>query len=215
MTNELVFYTNPMSRGRVARWMLEEIGTPYRTEFLDYGSTEQGGIKAPDYLAINPMGKVPTIVHGDQVVTEVDAICTYLADAFPEVGLAPPPAERGAYYRWIFFTAGPFEAAIINRALEVDVPDDKKGFVGYGNYADVMDTVEAAVEHALDNGGFIAGETFTAADVCLGSQIGFGMQFGGVEKRPAFERYWERVSDRDAKRRADEIDNAAMPKEGS
>ncbi|MGI9357310.1 MAG: glutathione S-transferase family protein [Rhizobiaceae bacterium] len=214
MADELVFYTNPMSRGRVARWMLEEIGQPYRTEYLEYGSTESGGMKAPDYLAINPMGKVPTIVHitdrGEQVVTEVDAICTYLADAFPETGLAPLPAERGAYYRWIFFTAGPFEAAIINRALEVDVPDEKKGFVGYGNYADVMDTVEAAVDHD----GYIAGDTFTAADVCLGSQIGFGMQFGGVEKRPAFERCWERVSDRDAKLRADEIDNAAMPKEG-
>jgi len=213
MADELVFYTNPMSRGRVARWMLEEIGAPYRTEFLDYGSTQPGGMKSPDYLAINPMGKVPAIVHttdkGDQVVTEVDAICTYLADAFPKAGLAPPLAERGAYYRWIFFTAGPFEAAIINKALEIDVSEKQKQFVGYGNYADVMATVEAAV----DNDGYIAGDTFTAADVCLGSQIGFGMQFGGVEKRPAFERYWERVSDRDAKRRADEIDNAAMPKE--
>ena len=118
-------------------------------------------------------------------------------------------AERGAYYCLIFFTAGPFESAVINKALEVNVPDDKKGFVGYGNYADVMDTVEVA----LDRDNYLTGDTFAAADVCLGSQIGFGMQFGGVEKRPAFERYWQRLSDRDAKRRADEIDKMAVPKE--
>ena len=214
MADELVFYTHPHSRGRVARWMLEEVGAPYRTEFLEYDSTGPGGMKSPDYLAINPMGKVPSIVHNGHVVTEVDAVCTYLADAFPDAGLAPPPGERAAYYRWIFFTAGPFEAAIVNKALDTDVKNEQKRFVGYGNYADVMDTVEAALEPVVESGSYIAGDAFTAADVCIGSQIGFGMQFGGVEKRPVFERYWERVSDRPAKKRADEIDDAALPADG-
>src|SRR5579863_1352119 len=114
MANDLVFYTNPMSRGRVIRWMLEEVGQPYRTEVLDYATT----LKAPEYLAINPMGKVPALRHGDTVVTETAAICAYLADAFPAAGLAPPPGHklRAPYYRWLFFTAGPLEAALSNKA---------------------------------------------------------------------------------------------------
>jgi len=90
MADELVLYTNPMSRGRVARWMLEEVGAPYKVELLDYAST----MKAPDYLAINPMGKVPALRHGDAIVTETAAICAYLADAFPQARLAPPPGDR-------------------------------------------------------------------------------------------------------------------------
>src|ERR1700723_2994556 len=112
MGEELVFYTNPMSRGRIVRWMLEEVGEPYRTEVLDFGTTMKGA----DYLAVNPMGKVPAIRHGDTVVTEAAAICAYLADAFPQAKLAPPPGDkrRGAYYRWLFFGAGPIEAATTN-----------------------------------------------------------------------------------------------------
>src|SRR5690606_32648723 len=106
--SELVLYTNPMSRGRIARWMVEETGAAYRAEILDFAST----MKAPDYLAINPMGKVPAIRHGETVVTECAAICAYLADAFPEAGLAPAAGDRGGYYRWLFFAAGPLEAAI-------------------------------------------------------------------------------------------------------
>ena len=113
MTDDLVFYTNPMSRGRIARWMLEEVGCSYRTELLEYGTT----MKAADYLAINPMGKVPAIRHGDTIVTECAAICAYLADVFPDAGLAPPPDARGAYYRWLFFAAGPLEAAVVNHSL--------------------------------------------------------------------------------------------------
>src|SRR3712207_2563476 len=115
MADELVFYTNPMSRGRIVRWMLEEVGQPYRTELLDYGTT----MKAPAYLALNPMGKVPAIRHGETVVTEAAAIGAYLADAFPQAGLAPPPGDRrrGPYYRWLFFGAGPVEAAVTNTAL--------------------------------------------------------------------------------------------------
>ncbi|MDB5418447.1 MAG: glutathione S-transferase, partial [Phenylobacterium sp.] len=115
MSDELIFFTNPQSRGRIVRWMLEELGQPYRTELLDYASS----MKAPEYLAINPMGKVPAIRHGDTVVTEAGAICAYLADAFPQAGLAPPLGDkrRGPYFRWMFFTAGPLEAAITDKSL--------------------------------------------------------------------------------------------------
>ena len=142
MTDEVVFYTNPMSRGRIVRWMLEEVGHPYRTELIDYGT-----IKAPDYLAINPMGKVPALRHGDTVVTEGAAICCYLADAFPEAGLAPPPGDRlrGPYYRWLFFAAGPLEAAATNKALGLEVPPDRKAMAGYGSLADVLSTLEGAL----------------------------------------------------------------------
>src|SRR3569623_1649044 len=108
MSKDLVFYTNPMSRGRIVRWMLEEVGQPYRTELLEY----ETGMKAAQYLAINPTGKVPAIVHGGTVVTEGAAICAYLADAFPQAGLAPALDDRGDYYRWLFFAAGPVEAAV-------------------------------------------------------------------------------------------------------
>lgn len=204
MADELVLYTNPMSRGRIARWMLEEIGVPYRTETLDYGTT----MKAPAYLAINPMGKVPAIRHGKTVVTECAAICAYLADAFPKAGLALPPAERGDYYRWLFFAAGPLEAAVTNRTLKFEPPIDKQRTVGYGNFAAVMDTLEKAVSGRA----YIAGNRFSAADLYVGSHIGYGLQFGSIEKRPSFAEYWSRVSDRDAYRRAKALDDAAVPK---
>ena len=205
MSDQLVFYTHPMSRGRTARWMLEEVGRPYRTEVLDYGTT----MKASDYLALNPMGKVPTITHGATVVTETAAICAYLADAFPDAGLAPPHGDprRGPYYRWLFFGAGPVEAAITNKALDVVVPPGREAMVGYGSLDAVSDVLEAAVS----KGDFIAGDRFTAADVYAGSALGWGMMFGSIEKRPAFERYWERISSRPAFQRAKEIDDKLMP----
>jgi glutathione S-transferase len=202
MSDELVFYTNPMSRGRIVRWMLEEIGQPYRTELLDYGTT----MKAPDYLAINPMGKVPALRHGDTVVTEGAAICCYLADAFPEAGLAAAPGDRlrGPYYRWLLFAAGPLDAAVTNRALGFEVPPDRKVMAGYGSLADVM----AALEGALEGREYLVGERFSAADVYVGSHIGWGMAFGTLEKRPAFERYFERLAARPGAVRAREIDDA-------
>ncbi|HEY7670761.1 MAG TPA: glutathione S-transferase family protein [Gammaproteobacteria bacterium] len=204
MADELVLYTNPMSRGRIARWMLEEIGAPYRAEILDFGTT----MKAPAYLAINPMGKVPAIRHGNTVVTEVAAICAYLADAFPKAGLAPPTAQRGAYYRWLFFAAGPLEAAITNRSLKFEPPAERQAMVGYGSFATVMDTLEKAVSGRA----YIAGDRFSAADVYVGSHINYGLQFGSIEKRPSFAGYWSRVSDREAYRRATALDDAALPK---
>jgi glutathione S-transferase len=204
MTNELVFYTNPMSRGRIVRWMLEEVGQPYRTELVDYGTT----MKGPAYLAINPMGKVPALRHGDVVVTECAAICCYLADAFPDAELAPPPGERqrGPYYRWLFFAAGPLEAATTNQTLGVEVPTDKKGMVGYGSLAEVIATLEAALAERT----YLVGDRFTAADLFVGSYIDWGMQFGTIDKRPAFERYVERVTSRPAAIRAREIDDALV-----
>ena len=205
MTDELVFYTHPMSRGRVVRWMLEEVGCAYRTELLDYGTT----MKAPAYLAINPMGKVPAIRHGDVVVTEGAAICAYLADAFPAAGLAPPIGSRlrGPFYRWLFFGAGPVEAAVVNKSLGVQVPPERKGMVGYGSLEDVIATLDAAVSKSE----YLVGDKFSAADVCVGSQIGWGMMFGTIEKRPAFERYWARIGARPAALKARAIDDALMP----
>ena len=201
MADERVFYAHPMSRGRIVRWMLEEIEQPYRTELLDYGTT----MKAPAYLAINPMGKVPAIRHGDTVVTEAAAICAYLADAFPEAHLAPPANDRlrGPYYRWLFFVAGPLEAAWTNKAMGFVVPQERERMMGYGRFEDVVNTLEGAVSRAE----YVVGDRFTAADVYLGSGIGFGMQFGAIEKRPAFESYWQRLSARPAALRAKEIDD--------
>ena len=149
----LTFYTNPMSRGRIVRWMLEELGEPYETVLLGYASS----MKAPDYLAINSMGKVPAIVHDGRVVTEGAAICAYLADTFAQAGLAPAADERADYYRWMFFAAGPVEAAVTNRSLGVEVPADKRGMVGYGDLDAVVDTLEQAVT-AHD---YLAGDRFT------------------------------------------------------
>jgi glutathione S-transferase len=207
MSDELVFYTNPMSRGRIVRWMLEEVGQPYRTEVLDFSA-----VKAPAYLAVNPMGKVPAITHGTTVVTEAAAICAYLADAFPQAGLAPAPGdrERGAYYRWLFFAAGPLEAATTNKALQFEVPAGREKMAGYGTYADVMNSLETAVSGRE----FLAGDRFSAADLYVGAHLSWGMMFGTIEARPAFASYWERLSARPAHRRAEEIDNALMPPSG-
>jgi glutathione S-transferase len=201
MAQELVFYTNPMSRGRIVRWMLEEVGQPYRTELLDFGS-----IKTPDYLAINPMGKVPAIKHGDTVVTEGAAICAYLADAFPQAGLAPPLDDRGAYYRWLFFAAGPIEAATTNKSLGFEVKPEGERMAGYGNLMTVLDAMESAVSDTA----YVAGDAFSAADVYFGSQIGFGLRFGSIDPRPAFQAYWDRISSRPAAKRANEIDDALI-----
>src|SRR5207248_2755735 len=154
MADELTFYTHPMSRGRIVRWMLEEIGQPYRTELLDYGTT----MKAPAYLAINPLGKVPALRHGDTVVTESAAICAYLADAFPAAGLAPPPGDRlrGPYYRWLFLAAGPLEQAESFIELGVEVPPDKRAGIGAGTMTDMI----AAIEAALETRDYLVGESF-------------------------------------------------------
>jgi glutathione S-transferase len=207
MAEELVFYTNPQSRGRIVRWMLEEVGQPYRTEVLDYGTT----MKSPAYLAINPMGKVPALAHGDAVVTECAAICAYLADAFPQARLAPPSGDRrrAPYYRWLFFTAGPVEFAVTNKALGFAVPAERERMMGYGNVERALKTLENAVSQA----DYLVGDGFTAADLYVGSHLAFGMMFGTIDKRPAFERYVGRLTARPAYARARELDDALMPRQ--
>jgi len=199
MASDVQFYTNPMSRGQIVRWMLEEVGVPYDTHILGYDN----GMKSPDYLAINPMGKVPAITHGGKVVTECAAICAYLADAFPDAGLGPRADERADYYRWLFFAAGPVEAAVTNRAVGFVVEPGRERMVGYGNYDITVDTLEGA----LEGRDHICGERFTAADVYVGSQIDWGLQFGSLPDRPAFKAYAERLRQRETYRRAREIDN--------
>jgi glutathione S-transferase len=201
MADELVLYSNPMSRGRIARWMLEEIGQPYRTEVLGFGTT----MKSAKYLSVNPMGKVPAILHGETVVTEGAAICAYLADAFPKAGLAPPHGDRrrGPYYRWMFFGAGPVEAAVTNKALGFVLPEGRERMAGYGTFSDVL----SALEGAVSTNEYVAGDTFTAADVYVGAQIASGMMFGVLEKRPAFESYVARIMARPAAIRAKKLDD--------
>ena len=204
MTQDLVFYTTPMSRGRTVRWMLEEVGQTYRTELFDAPAS----MKGPDYLAINPMGKVPAIRHGETIVTETAAICAYLADAFPEANLAPPPDDprRGPYYRWMFFAAGPLEAAMTNKALGFEVPPDRRRMTGYGSLDDVASTLAAAITGR----DYLLGDQFSAADVYFGSQVGWSMMFGTLEKTPVLEAYWQRLSGRPAAARAREIDDALL-----
>ena len=204
MTADLILYTNPMSRGRIARWMLEEVGEPYETKTVEYAA-----MKAPDYLAVNPMGKVPAIRHGAVIVTEAAAICAYLADAFPQAGLAPAPGspDRGAYYRWLFFAAGPLEAAVTNRSQGWDAPD-KRGMLGYGSYSQALDVLEAGVGRSE----YLAGDRFTAADLYVGSHIGWGLMFKLIEDRPAFRDYVSRLQARPAAVRANQLDDALMPK---
>lgn len=204
MSDDLVFYTHPMSRGRIIRWMLEEVGQPYRTEVLDFGTT----MKAPPYLAVNPMGKVPAIRHGDTVVTEVGAICAYLADAFPQAGLAPPSGDRrrGPYYRWLFFAAGPIEQAVTTKSMGWTTPEGGERSVGFGRLEDVL----AAAEGAVEGREYLDGTGFTAADLYLGAHLGWGMNFGTLERRPAFEAYVARLQARPAAVRANQIDDALL-----
>jgi glutathione S-transferase len=203
MSDTITFYTNPMSRGQIARWMLEEVGAPYEQVLLDYGTT----MKAPDYLSINPMGKVPAIKHGENVITECAAICAYLADAFPDAGLAPRSGEHADYYRWIFFAAGPVEAAITNRSLGLDVPADKAMMAGYGSYDAMVDVLAGAVARH----DYITGDRFTGADVYVGSQVIWGRMFGSLPQRDAFDAYAARLVARPAYIRAKAMDQALMP----
>lgn len=203
MASDLIFYTNPMSRGRIIRWMIEETGADYDTIVLDYAST----MKQEPYLSINPMGKVPAIVHKGHVVTECAAICAYLADAYPDAGLAPATTDRADYYRWLFYAAGPVEQAVTNKSMGVEPDARQQMMAGYGNYDLAVDTLEKAVSAHP----YITGERFTAADVYVGSQLGWGTTFGTLPKRDAFMTYLERVMARDAYKRATAKDDALMP----
>jgi glutathione S-transferase len=196
---ELIFYFAPHSRAGTTLWMLEELGVPYRMQLLNL---KKGDQKTPDYLAINPMGKVPAIRHGETVVTEVAAICCYLADEFPEAGLAPPIGDprRGTYLRWLFFSPSCIEPAMTDKAFQHG--DRPASTVGYGDFDTVMDVVAAAVSR----GDYLLGDQFSAADVVLGSAVRYGMMFGIIPKRPEFEAYGARLAQRPALIRAEARD---------
>jgi glutathione S-transferase len=194
---DLIFYTNPQSRGRIIRWMLEEVGQPYETQIIDYDE-----LKNERYLAVNPMGKVPAIKHRGHVVTECAAICAYLADAFPESMLGPRADEKGDYYRWLFYAAGPVEQAFTNHAMKWEVPPERERMFGYGNY----DRVVSVLDELFRLRNYVCGDRFTAADVYVGSQIMFPMQFGMLPERESFLKYRERLQQREAYKRANEID---------
>jgi glutathione S-transferase len=195
-----------MSRGRIVRWMLEEVGQPYRTELLEYGTS----MKAPAYLAINPMGKVPALRHGEAVITEAGAICAYLADAFPQAGLAPPPGDRlrGPYFRWLFFAAGPIDAAFSNTRIGVAVGPEQRSILGYGSLEAALDAIEGAVRDR----SYVVGDRFTAADLYLAAAIGYGEKMGLITGRPVLHAYAERLLARPAAVRAAGLDDApALP----
>jgi glutathione S-transferase len=192
MSDELVLYYNPQSRARIVHWMLEEVGAPYRLELIRFDKREH---KADGFLAINPMGKLPTLVHRGVVVTEAPAICAYLADAFPAAGLAPAPGDpmRGTYYRWMFFGSGCIEPATSDRMF-ARAPVERSSSIGYGTYDDTIRTLETA----LSPGPYILGEQFSAADVYIGSQVGFGLMTKTIDARPAFVAYQARLAERPA-----------------
>lgn len=217
----LTFYTNPNSRGRIVRWMLEEVGCDYDTVVLDYERSSEadrwGGaalerpnepsdVRSRFFTEVNPIGKVPAIVHDGQVVTESGAICAYLAEAFPEAGLAPTAEERADYYRWMFFTAGPVEQAITNHRAGF-VPDPgQEFFLGHGSYERTVDQLERAVKARP----FIAGDRFTAADVYVGSHVGWGLGLQTLPPREAFIAYAGRLTMREAYARGVAADEALL-----
>ena len=199
MTSDIIFYTNPMSRGQIIRWMLEEVGAPYDTEILDYASS----MKSEEYRRINPMMKVPAIVHHGKVVTECAAICAYLADAFPEAGLSPRDDEKANYYRWLFFAAGPLEQAVTNKASGFEPEAERQRMFGYGNY----DLAVTTLSDHLAGRDYVCGSRFTAADVYVGSAVMWGTQFGTLPKLDNFVAYAERLGQREAYKRGKDEDN--------
>ena len=201
---EYTFFTNPMSRGQIARWALHEGGAAYDQVLVDFAAPH------PELDAFNPMRKVPTIVHhavgGDRTISEAAAICAYLADAHPLAELAPRESERADYYRWMFFAAGPVEQAIVAKSMGWEVPQGREGMVGFGSLDRVLDTLEGH----LEGGQWVCGERFTMADVYVGSQVDWGLGFGTMPSRPAFEDYAARLRERDAYKAAKAIDNALI-----
>jgi glutathione S-transferase len=181
------------------------LASPYDTQIIDFAD-----IKKPSYLTINPMGKVPAIRHRGTIVTEAAAICAFLADAYPQSGLAPPVGStlRGPYYRWMFFGAGPIEQATSMHAFGWRPPPERRGMIGCGSLGDVMNTLEIA----LKADEYLSGPAFTAADLYVGAQLGWGMMAGTIEKRPAFESYVGLLRKRPAAKRANEMDEEIAAK---
>ena len=184
----VTFYYNPMSRGRTVHWLLEELGCEYEVKNLDWSKGEH---KSPEYLKINPMGKIPAIIHRNTVVTETAAICAYLADAFLEKGLAPAANDpkRGTYYRWMFFANGCLESAFADKKFPRD-PAPPASHAGHGTTEQTIATLEKAVEN-----GYVTGK-FSAADIFLSSYIGWALSQKDLEPKPAFVNYMKLCTDR-------------------
>jgi glutathione S-transferase len=197
---DYTFYTVPMSRGQIARWALHEAGADYEHVLVDWAD------RPPALIAANPMNKVPTLIHhapeGDRVITECAGICAYLADVHPEAGLLPQDAEKADYHRGLFFAAGPLEQAVVSRAMGWEVPEGKQGMAGFGSYERTID----AFESMLEGRNWVCGARFTMADVYVGSQVDWGLNFGSIPPRPAFAAYIERIQKREAYKAAKTID---------
>lgn len=187
----LKLYSNAQSRGLVIEWLLIELGAEFEKIELAY-HTE---MKSESYLKINPFGKVPTLVDGEMIVYEMPAICAYLADKFFDQGLAPAldDPKRGLYYRWLFFAAGPWDAANSDRALKVEISDDQKMYIGYGNFQDTYTALIQGLEQAQP---YLCGEQFTAADVFVGSMLFWQLKMAQIESHPAIEKYLDTVKSR-------------------
>jgi glutathione S-transferase len=201
---DYTFFTNPMSRGQIARWALHEAGADYAQIIVDFARPNE------DLLAANPMGKVPTLIHhaprGDRVVSEAAAICAYLAEMHPDAGLLPQDEEKADYYRWLFFAAGPVEQAVTSRHLGFEPTPAQEGMAGWGSFRRTMDTLE----RHLDANSYVCGDRFTMADVYVGSAVDWGLNFGTMPPNEAFVGYAERLQAREAYKAAKAIDNALI-----
>ncbi|WP_095011613.1 glutathione S-transferase family protein [Tsuneonella mangrovi] len=196
---DYTFYTNPMSRGQIARWALHEAGADYDTVLVDWQA------KPAEFLAANPMGKVPTIIHHhgshDHVVTEAAAICHYLAEmTAPE--LLPNAEEKADYFRWLFFAAGPLEQAVVANSMGWEVAPEREGMAGFGTYERTIN----AIDGWLGEHDYVCGDRFTMADVYVGSAVDWGLAFKSIPTRPSFEAYAARLRERDAYKAAKAID---------
>ncbi|WP_130804102.1 glutathione S-transferase family protein [Acinetobacter ihumii] len=189
----LKLYTNKESRGIVVEWLFQELNIDYeRIEVAYY--TE---MKAPEFLHLNPFGKVPVLVDEKTVIYELGAICTYLADKYAEKGLAPSinDPKRGLYYRWLFMMAGPWEAACVDKNLGLKVADEQKMFVGYGSYDDAY---TALIQGLSEAEPYLCGGQFTAADICVGAMLLWQDKMGEIQPHPILERYLNTLRQRES-----------------
>ncbi|WP_336986020.1 glutathione S-transferase family protein [Altererythrobacter aquiaggeris] len=198
--SDYTFFTHPMSRGQIARWALHEAGADYDTQLVDWEAKPQSLFDA------NPMGKVPTLVHhhGDHVhvISEAAAICAYLGDTERGGALAPRDHERADYYRAMFFASGPVEQAVVAKSMAWEVPANREMMAGFGNYDRTVEMLAMLVSQA----DYVCGDRFTMADVYVGSQVDWGLQFSSLPTRPEFTAYAERLRGREAYKAAKSID---------
>jgi glutathione S-transferase len=208
---KLTLYHAAPSRSSIVHWMLEELGEPYDIHLVSF---KKGENCQPAFLAINPMGKLPALKHGDVVITEAAAICTYLADEFPRAKLNVPVGSpsRGIYLKWLFFGPSCVEPAIMERAYpRKDTPP--RAALGFGDFDTVVDVLAKAASAASP---YLMGAQFTAADVIIGSGLRWGTMFKLLPERPEFKAYVTRLAERPALKRATEKDaKLAKEQEGS